>query len=339
MGTMGGSRGMTTLREYLASGAALASPDDLEAGPLASIVLAIAALSVAIADEIRSPSPQVPEEPKTVASPDLATQALARALAGQGVRHLVSTEFRDPIVLDEQGGFSVALQPLAGVRDLDANAAAGTIFSVSTLDRPRALPADAELRAAGMVVYGPQTILVLTLGEDVALFSLGREPNGFLLREDKLRIPEFSRECAINAPHHPRWDAATRAFVDELSDSEARPNLETRYLSSLVADTFRILVRGGILVDAFTPRGEPESAGAHLLCEARPIALLVERAGGRASTGRTRILDLKAIGPHDRTPMILGSSAMVQKIERLYARPDNLADVSPLFGKRGLFRA
>jgi hypothetical protein len=75
------------------------------------------------------------------------------------------------------------------------------------------------------------------------------------------------------------------------------------------------------------------------LCEARAIAFLVERAGGRASTGRTRILDLKALGLHDRTPMILGSSAMVQKIEHLYGRPDSLADVSPLFGKRGLFRA
>jgi fructose-1,6-bisphosphatase I len=330
---------MTTLREYLASGAALASPDDLDAGPIASIVLAIAALSATIADEIRSSSLRSPERPKTAASPDLATQFLARALVGQGVRHLVSTELKDPIVLDEQGDFSVALQPLAGVRDLDTNATAGTIFSVSALDRPRALPADAELCAAGMVVYGPKTILVLTLDEGVALFSLEREPNDYVLSADEVRIPEFSRESAIDAPNHPCWDAATRAFVDGLSDSDGAPHLETRWLSSLVADAFRILVRGGILVDAGAPRGEPESAGAHLICEARALALLVERAGGRASTGRTRILDLKAIGLHDRTPMILGASAMVQKIEHLYARPDNLADVSPLFGKRGLFRA
>jgi fructose-1,6-bisphosphatase len=233
----------------------------------------------------------------------------------------------------------VALQPLAGARDLDANATAGTIFSISAPDQPGVLRRNSELRAAGVVVYGPKTVLLVTLGDGVTLFSLDWERNEYRLSGEKVRIPQFSRECAINSANHRRWDAATRAFVDELSDPDAEPNLETRWLDSLVAETLRIIVRGGILVDAITPRGEPEKAGAHLLCEARAIAFLVERAGGRASTGRTRILDLKALGLHDRTPMILGSSAMVQKIEHLYGRPDSLADVSPLFGKRGLFRA
>lgn len=95
----------------------------------------------------------------------------------------------DPIVLDEQGAFGVALPALAGARDLDANTTAGTIFSISALDRPRALPADAELRAVGMVVYGPKTILVLTVGEGVALFFLKREPDGYVLSADNVRIP------------------------------------------------------------------------------------------------------------------------------------------------------
>ena len=266
-----------------------------------------------------------------------AHEALAQSLRGASARAFISTEADETLAIDGSGAFAVEASPLFGSADLDANMTAGTTFAITEAGKDGALPAGEPL-AAGFVLYGCRTVLALTLGDGVDIFTLDRRDRSWRLTAPGVRIPDFAHERTINAANDRHWNAAVRTFVDDgLSDGER--DFTSRWTGSLVADAFHILVRGGVLLDPVEARPGHERGRSRLLCEARPIAYVIEQAGGRASTGCGRILDLQAASPHARTPLILGSRPMVERIERLHSRPESLADVSPLFGKRGLFRA
>ena len=309
---------------------------------IGAAVSALAAASLDIAEMISLGALAAPPKDAARGFSLRAHQALARSLRGAGVRAFISTEADETLGIDEWGSLAVEAGPLVGSTDLDANMTAGTTFAITEADSENgALPAGDPL-AAGFVVYGCRTVLALTLGDGVDIFTHDRGTRSWRLTARRVRIPDFTREYAVNAANDRRWNGAVRAFVDDGfngGDNAGERVVDARWTGSLVADAFHILMRGGGLLDPAEARPGCERGRSRLLCEARPIAYVMEQAGGRASTGCGRILDLRAASPHARMPVILGSRPMVERIERLHSRPESLADVSPLFGQRGLFRA
>jgi fructose-1,6-bisphosphatase I len=308
---------------------------------IGAVVSALAAASLDIADMVSIGALAAPADGAADGLRVRAHDTLAQALRGGNVRAFLSTEVDETLAIEKSGGFAVEASPLLGSTDLDANMIAGTIFAITeAISADGALPVGQPL-AAGFIVYGPQTVLALTLGDGVDIFTHDHRDRSWRLTAPAVRIPDFAHEYAINAANYRHWNAAVRAFVDECfngGDSDDERRFNPRWTGSLVADAFTILMRGGVLLDPAEARRGHEGGRSRLLCEARPIAHIIEQAGGRASTGSARILDQRATSPDARTPVILGSRAVVEQIERLHSRPESLADVSPLFGKRGLFR-
>ncbi len=313
-----------------------------------AIVGAIAAASVDIAETIALGALADPEplakslnaEGDIQQAIDLAAQKLiVDALKFHSVRRLVSEESEQAIVLDEKGDFDVAIDPVDGSSNLDANTSVGTIFSVWPT---KGLARDGSRQvAAGFTVYGPRTELILTLGDGVDIFTLDRKERLYRLTRAQVRIPEVASEYAIKIGDYRHWHPPLRAFFDDCLkgvDDACRGDLTVRWIGSLVGEAFRILVRGGLFLYPADSRRGFENGRLRLLYEAHPIAFLMTQAGGFASTGREPILERSSDRLHERTPLIFGSSAMVERIERLTGRPEVLAEVFPLFGHRGLFR-
>jgi fructose-1,6-bisphosphatase len=248
-----------------------------------------------------------------------------------------------------RGRYLVVFDPLDGAPSLDVNVSAGTIFSVLAapegIDEPRAQdflqPGTAQL-AAGFALYGPTSWVALTLGSGVHGFTLDREIGAYTLTHPDMRIPEASSEVAIHASNERYWEAPVQHYVDECVEGQAGQRGEdfhVRRVDSLVAEVHRLLVRGGVFI---SPRDVRDPAtGAHLLYDANPVAMIVEQAGGAASTGRARILDVRPESVHARVPMVLGAKREVERVERYYATHDNgeeLVFETPLFNTRSLFR-
>jgi fructose-1,6-bisphosphatase I len=308
---------------------------------IGAVLSALAEAALHIADTISLGALAAPADGAARSLRIRAHDTLVEALRGGGVRAFLSTEANEPLAIDRSGGFAVEAGPLLGAA-LAANVSAGTTFAITeAISGDGALPTGQPL-AAGFVVYGPWTALALTLGDGVDIFTLDRRDRSWRLTTPGARMPDFAHEYVVNAANYRHWNAAVRAFVDDCfngGDSDDVRRFNPRWTGSLVADAFAVLMRGGVLLDPAEARRGHENGRSRLLCEARPIAYVIEQAGGRASTGEARILDQRTTSPHTRTPLILGSRAMVERIERLHSRPESLADVSPLFGKRGLFRA
>jgi fructose-1,6-bisphosphatase I/sedoheptulose-1,7-bisphosphatase len=185
-------------------------------------------------------------------------------------------------------------------------------------------------------------MLVLTVGTGVHGFTLDPQLGEFILTHPALRIPTAAAEFAINASNSRFWEPAVKRYVDECLAGKSGPrgkDFNMRWIASLVAEAHRILVRGGIFL---YPRDSKEPARAgrlRLLYEANPMAFIIEQAGGVASTGRERILDIVPNALHQRVPLIFGAREEVERIEAYYCE-HNIADYdAPLFGTRGLFRA
>jgi fructose-1,6-bisphosphatase I/sedoheptulose-1,7-bisphosphatase/fructose-1,6-bisphosphatase I len=197
--------------------------------------------------------------------------------------------------------------------------------------------------AAGYAIYGPSTQLVLTVGTGTHGFTLDREIGNFILTHPGIRIPEETSEYSINASNRRFWEPPVARYVEECKagkDGARGRDFNTRWVASLVADIHRVLMRGGIYL---YPRDQKE-ANRHgrlrLMYEGNPIAMLIEQAGGTASTGRGRILDVQPEKLHQRVPLIVGSTAEVRRVERYHAEYDRGEDKpysSPLFGERSLF--
>lgn len=234
---------------------------------------------------------------------------------------LVSEELDEAVHIENQGRFMVATDPLDGSSNLDVNVTVGTIFSVLDASKGLLQPGNAQL-AAGYAAYGPATSLVLTFGTSTAVFTLDGT-GAFLLTQDKVQVSPASGEYAINTARERLWDAATRGYVAENVAGETGPagkRYNMRWVGSMVADIHRILMRGGIFMYPLDSETISKGGRLRLLYEANPMALLIEAAGGRSTTGKERILDLVPTGIHQRVPVILGSADEVARVEGWYAR-------------------
>ena len=223
-----------------------------------------------------------------------------------------------------KGEYLLLFDPLDGSSNIEVNVSIGTIFSV--LKRPEDdrgvdegdfLQCGHKQVAAGYCVYGPQTTLVLTVGDGVAMFTLDREQGSFVLTQEDVRIPEDTQEFAINMSNMRHWAPPVRRYIDECLAGKEGPrgkNFNMRWVASMVADVHRILSRGGIFMYPWDQR-EPEKPGKlRLMYEANPMGWLVEQAGGAATNGKQRILDIQPKKLHERVSVILGSKNEVERV-------------------------
>ena len=272
----------------------------------------------------------------------IADALFTQALTGTAIRHYASEEQADSVTLNPGGTLALAIDPLDGSSNIDVNVSIGTIFSVlPALETPEAtfLRAGSAQLAAGYVIYGPQTALVLTTGRGVGRWVLDPETDRFVRVKDAALIPGTTTEFAINASNYRHWPAPIRAFVDDLvagADGPRGKNFNMRWIASLVAETHRILTRGGVFLYPGDQRAGYERGRLRHVYECAPIAMLVEQAGGAATDGFDRILDLVPDGLHARTPFVFGSAEKVARVAAYHDLPQS--ETSALFGNRSLFR-
>jgi fructose-1,6-bisphosphatase I len=223
-----------------------------------------------------------------------------------------------------QGEYLLLFDPLDGSSNIDVNVSIGTIFSVlkkpegnSAVTEQDFLQAGRHQVAAGYCIYGPQTTLVLTVGEGVSMFTLDREQGSFVLTQEQVQIPADTKEFAINMSNMRHWDEPVRRYIDECLQGKEGPrgkDFNMRWIASMVADVHRILTRGGLFMYPWDKR-EPEKAGKlRLMYEANPMAWLIEQAGGAATNARGRILDLQPRQLHERVSVVLGSKNEVDRV-------------------------
>jgi len=223
-----------------------------------------------------------------------------------------------------QGEYLLLFDPLDGSSNIDVNVSIGTIFSVlrkpegpQTVNVQDFLQAGRQQVAAGYCIYGPQTTLVLTVGDGVAMFTLDREQGSFVLTQENVRIPPDTQEFAINMSNMRHWAPPVRRYIDECLQGKDGPrgkDFNMRWIASMVADVHRILTRGGVFMYPWDQR-EPNKPGKlRLMYEANPMGWLIEQAGGAATNGQQRILDLQPSQLHERVSVILGSRHEVERV-------------------------
>jgi fructose-1,6-bisphosphatase I len=248
---------------------------------------------------------------------------------GGNLAALASEEMETPHPIPThfpKGEYLLLFDPLDGSSNIDVNVSVGTIFSVlrcpkvadggyCEADEKAFLQPGATQVAAGFAVYGPTTMLVLTVGDGAHGFTLDREMGSFILTHPDIRIPEDTQEFAINMSNMRRWEPPVKRYIDEClaGKTGARgKDFNMRWVASMVADVYRILTRGGIFM---YPRDDKNQSGRlRLMYEANPMSFIVEQAGGAATDGRTRLLDLKPTGLHQRVAVVLGSKNEVDRV-------------------------
>ncbi len=274
-----------------------------------------------------------------------ADELIRRALRGAPLAAILSEEAPLPEILNADAPLCIAIDPLDGSTNLENNISVGTIFSIrptgndvlSTFFEPGTAQC-----AAGFVVYGPQTTLVLALNARVDIFILDRRARQFVLTATRVQVAPDTPEFAINASNRRHWYAPVRAYIDEClagTSGDRAADFNMRWIGSLVAESLRILVRGGVFLYPADARPGYREGRLRLLYEAHPMALVMEWAGGAASTGRRRILELGARTPHQRVPLIMGSVRGVRDVAAIHGGIEPMFDNSdaPLFARRGLF--
>ena len=227
-----------------------------------------------------------------------------------------------------KGEYMLLFDPLDGSSNIDVNVSIGTIFSVLKAPEGMGSPTEADFMqpgsqqvAAGYAVYGPQTMLVLTTGNGVNCFTLDREMGSWVLTQRNMRIPETTKEFAINMSNARHWHAPVKRYVEELlagSQGVRGKDFNMRWIASMVADVHRILNRGGIFMYPADTRDISMPGKLRLMYEANPMAMIVEQAGGAATDGRKRILDIQPAKLHQRVPVFLGSRSEVEQVTRYH---------------------
>ncbi len=262
----------------------------------------------------------------------IANEVLIEANEWGGHLAAMASEEMDSIYLVPnrypKGEYLLLFDPLDGSSNIDVNVSIGTIFSVLKMpEGDRGVEEGDFLQpgkcqvAAGYCVYGPQTILVLTVGDGVAMFTLDREQGSFVLTEDNVRIPEDTKEFAINMSNMRHWDGPVKRYIDECLQGREGPrakDFNMRWIASMVADVHRIMTRGGVFMYPWDKR-EPNKPGKlRLMYEANPMGWLVEQAGGAATNGRQRILEVQPTQLHERVSVILGSRNEVERVTQYH---------------------
>lgn len=248
---------------------------------------------------------------------------------------IASEEMDDPHPIPHRypkGEYLLVFDPLDGSSNIDVNVAVGTIFSVlrcpegvTEPEPEHFLQAGVRQVAAGYCIYGPSTILVLTVGDGTVMFTLDRDLGSFVLTQEQVRVPEDTAEFAINASNYRHWDAPVKRYVDECLAGKTGvrgKDFNMRWVASMVADVHRILTRGGIFMYPVDAKCRDKGGRLRLMYEANPMAFIIEQAGGAASTGHDRILDVQPLGLHQRISVILGSKNEVERVA-LYHRESN----------------
>jgi fructose-1,6-bisphosphatase I len=251
---------------------------------------------------------------------------------GGNLAALASEEMDDPRPIPThypRGEYLLLFDPLDGSSNIDVNISVGTIFSVLRCpklaegrepDEKAFLQPGSSQVAAGFAVYGPTTVFVITVGDGTHGFTLDRETFTFVLTHPDIHIPPDTQEFAINVSNQRRWEPPVRRYIDEClagKDGPRKKDFNMRWVASMVADVFRVLCRGGIFM---YPRDAINRDGRlRLMYEANPMALIVEQAGGAATDGRTRILDLQPKALHQRVAVVLGSKNEVDRVASYHA--------------------
>jgi fructose-1,6-bisphosphatase I len=270
-----------------------------------------------------------------------ANDTITDALRSAPVAALLSEEIEAPTVFDAGKPVAVAIDPLDGSSNIEVNAPIGTIFAMlpARADDPAAAflaPGHRQL-AAGHVIYGAQTEFALTLGGGTEFFTLDGDT---FVHSGTASVAPQSAEFAVNMSNYRHWDDAVRHFVDDCLDGADGPmatDYNMRWLGAVVGEVHRILRRGGLYLYPADHRASTRSGRLRLVYEANPIAFLIEQAGGAATDGVTRILDLVPQAPHQRSGLIFGSEGEVRRVGEYIARDSNAKP--PLFAQRGLFRS
>jgi fructose-1,6-bisphosphatase I / sedoheptulose-1,7-bisphosphatase len=266
---------------------------------------------------------------------------------------MVSEELEDPYAIPAEyarGSHLLVFDPLDGSSNTDVNVSVGTIFSVLR-HAGGAPPVTGDylqpgLRqvAAGYAIYGPATMMVISVGKGTHGFTLDREIGNFILTHPDLRIAPDTSEFAINTSNARFWEPPVQRYVSECQAGKSgirSRDFNMRWIASLVAEVHRILMRGGVFMYPKDTRERSQPGRLRLLYEANPISLLVEQAGGRSTTGSQRVMEVTPEALHQRVPLIMGSHNEVERIERYHAEYLSGTDrpyTSPLFNERSLFR-
>ncbi|MBS0124022.1 class 1 fructose-bisphosphatase [Aestuariicoccus sp. KMU-90] len=273
----------------------------------------------------------------------IADDAFRTALRGTGLRWYASEERETVELIDATGHLALAIDPLDGSSNIDANVSIGTIFCIrDALDDGNAtfLRDGRSILASGYFIYGPQTALVVTFGAGVRQFVMDRATGTFRETPSAPSIPAQASEFAINASNYRHWAQPIRAYIDDCLAGIEGPrgkNFNMRWVASLVAETHRIMSRGGIFLYPGDERPGYERGRLRMVYECHPIAYLVEQAGGAATDGERPILDIAPDSLHARTPFVFGTADKVARVATYHDLPAQ--EVSALFGNRGLFRA
>jgi len=228
-----------------------------------------------------------------------------------------------------KGEYMLLFDPLDGSSNIDVNVSIGTIFSVLKAPEGMGQPSEQDFMqagtkqvAAGYAVYGPQTMLVLTFGNGVNCFTLDREMGSWVLTQSNMQIPPTTKEFAINMSNARHWHPPVKRYVDELLAGDTGPrgtNFNMRWIASMVADVHRILNRGGIFMYPADLRDTSMPGKLRLMYEANPMAFIVEQAGGAATDGQQRIMDIAPHKLHQRVPVFLGSKDEVARVTAYHA--------------------
>ena len=264
----------------------------------------------------------------------IANEVLLEANEWGGHLAAMASEEMDSIYLVPnrypQGEYLLLFDPLDGSSNIDVNVSIGTIFSVlkkaegsqGVTEQDFLQPGKQQV-AAGYCVYGPQTTLVLTVGDGVAMFTLDREQGSFVLTQENVQVPADTKEFAINMSNMRHWDEPVRRYIDECLQGKEGPrgkDFNMRWIASMVADVHRILTRGGVFMYPWDKR-EPHKPGKlRLLYEANPMSWLIEQAGGAATNGKVRILDMQPSQLHERVSVVLGSKNEVERVTQYHAQ-------------------
>ncbi len=264
----------------------------------------------------------------------IANEVLIEANEWGGHLAAMASEEMDSIYLVPnrypQGEYLLLFDPLDGSSNIDVNVSIGTIFSVlkkpdgsdSTVQEKDFLQKGTAQVAAGYCVYGPQTTLVLTVGDGVVMFTLDREQGSFILTQENVQVPADTQEFAINMSNMRHWAPPVKRYIEECLAGTAGPrgkDFNMRWVASMVADVHRILTRGGVFMYPWDQR-EPEKAGKlRLMYEANPMSWLIEQAGGASTNGLQRIMEIAPDKLHQRVSVVLGSKNEVERLSRYHS--------------------
>ena len=268
---------------------------------------------------------------------------------------MASEELEEPYQIPEtlqRGKYMLVFDPLDGSSNIDVNVTVGSIFSVlrapqEVIDSGRDvveadfLQSGTQQLAAGYALYGPTTMLVLTVGNGVSGFTLDPNLGQFMLTHPDIQIPVDTHEFAINASNARFWEAPVKRYVDECLAGKPGPrgkDFNMRWIASMVAEAHRILMRGGVFLYPRDTKDTSKPGRLRLLYEANPVGMIMEQAGGRASTGEVPMLGVQPTSLHQRIGLVFGSKNEVERIERYHAEPVKVELHNPLFAERSLFR-